>query len=320
MFLVSPVRSYIRYAPMAFAKAPLWMSVAARCRWLGKRVDARTTFGARMTVDTQDTVGEYIYYFGTWEPALSHWIASRLCPGDVFVDVGANVGYFSLLGAQLVGDSGCVVAIEPAPQIFSLLEKNVRRNAAKNVRCAQIAVWDREERLKLFTKPAESAGQSTVVPEWATRCGLDFHYEVQGLPFDRILTPAESAAVRIIKIDVEGAEWQVLEGLVPLLNNFRPDLEIVVEVTHDSDRVLQTLRQQGFYCYQVENEYSGLSYLSRQSPAPPKRVDRLSSTYSDLIFSRVDSPELGGIGSRDEAGSLSEPGYAARAPHQHRAG
>jgi FkbM family methyltransferase len=245
-----------------------------------------------MIVDTQDTVGSYLYYFGKWEPALSHWMASRLRAGDVFVDIGANLGYFTLLGAQLVGPSGKVVGIEPAPQIFSLLQQNVYLNHAHNVRCANVAAWNREEPLTLFTNPKISTGQTTVMPDWAARCGLDVRYQVSGVPFDRLLTPEEIAAVRLIKIDVEGAEWQVLSGLASLFDEFRPDVEIAIEVTHDPEDVLRLFRQHRFHCYQVENDYSGLSYLSAKTPKPPQRVDRICSKYADVIFSRVDALEL----------------------------
>ncbi|SCF63177.1 hypothetical protein GA0115259_100393 [Streptomyces sp. MnatMP-M17] len=71
----------------------------------------RSRFGARFAVDTQDLIQRYIYLFGVWEPHMTRWLRGRLEPGDTFVDVGANIGYYSVLASQLVGDGVKVVAI-----------------------------------------------------------------------------------------------------------------------------------------------------------------------------------------------------------------
>jgi len=299
--LVPPVRSYIRFAPTGFIKGQLWTNIAEPSRWLAKRAHGSTLFGADMIVDARDVVGQYIYYFGVWEPVLSAWITSRLRTGDVFVDVGAYIGYFSLLAAKAVGRSGGVVSIEPAPQVFDLLTENVRMNRAGNIRCENIAAWDREAKLRLFTKRGISVSKTTVHPEWASRYALESDFEVQAMPLHKTLRPQEVAAARLIKIDVECAEWQVIAGLMPILKKCRPDLEIMVEVTHDlngsngrsPNQLIDMFREIGFHCYHIENNYSGLSYLSKQSLDSPKRLDRLSSEQqTDLIFSRVDASEL----------------------------
>ena len=84
-----------------------------------------TRFGGVMQGNTQDLIQRYLYWFGVWEPQLTCWIKSRLPPRRVFVDVGANIGYYSLLAASLVGDDGQVVAIEASPSIYRLLCNNL---------------------------------------------------------------------------------------------------------------------------------------------------------------------------------------------------
>lgn len=76
-------------------------------------------------------------------------MAERLKPGDVFVDVGANIGYFSLLASKLVGPGGRVVAIEASPEVFDLLRRNLELNKAHNVRAVNVAISDREGSLQL---------------------------------------------------------------------------------------------------------------------------------------------------------------------------
>src|ERR1700730_9833316 len=98
---IRPLRTYIRYAPSPFGKKFLWNRLISHLRWLESTfeptAEVRTVFDSTIVVDPQDMCGRFIYYFGMWEPNLTHWVTERLEDGDVFVDVGANVGYFSLL-------------------------------------------------------------------------------------------------------------------------------------------------------------------------------------------------------------------------------
>lgn len=106
-------REYVRHAPWSAGKRALvenHLNAALRDRPLHRL--ARTRFGATFAVDTQDLIQRYLYLFGVWEPHMTRWLQRRLKPGDVFVDVGANIGYYSILASRLVGARGKVVAIE----------------------------------------------------------------------------------------------------------------------------------------------------------------------------------------------------------------
>ena len=130
--------------------------------------------------------GRFLYYFGMWEPNLTHWITERLKDGDVFVDVGANVGYFSLLASTLVG-SGHVVAVEPTPRAFDMLEESLRRSHATNVRAVNAAAWHEQSVLQMFS--GANLTMSSLMSDWAARWN---DYESCDVPADRlsaILTP-----------------------------------------------------------------------------------------------------------------------------------
>jgi len=75
---------------------------------------ARTYFGGVMSCDLGDFIGNIIYHFGVWEPHVSAYIQSRLKPGDAFCDIGANIGYYSLLASRAVGPRGAVIAVGPS--------------------------------------------------------------------------------------------------------------------------------------------------------------------------------------------------------------
>jgi hypothetical protein len=119
--LIPFVRMYIRYAPWGMGKRSFWAQIVGPYfAWHAHKFIVSTAFGRQIAGDTRDIVQQHIYYFGVWEPNLTRWIVRRLAPGDVFIDVGANVGYYSLqrcsanllLASKLVGQSCSVVAIE----------------------------------------------------------------------------------------------------------------------------------------------------------------------------------------------------------------
>lgn len=300
--LVSPLRAYFRYAPGTFAKDLMWNSVVSHLCWLESTVTSSTVFGRRLAADAADPVGKYIYYFGVWEPNLTRWLQEQLRAGDVFVDVGANVGYYSLLASSLVGPAGRVVSIEALPQFFGLLKENIAINRADNIRPIQAAAWDREETVRLFLRPDHPTGTTTAMPEWADRYHLEDVCEVPGLPLATLLQPDEMAAARVIKIDVEGAEWRVVKGLGDLIRSSRPDIEFVVEVTSGMDKaegasaedVVSFFRELGFHPYQIENNYSAEAYYGNHSVGRPTRLDTAAriEVQADIIFSRRDTMHL----------------------------
>ncbi|WP_368396365.1 hypothetical protein [Streptomyces sclerotialus] len=94
-------RWYVRYAPGAIGKsAVLDTYLNAELRDHPVVRQARARFGSTFTTDTQDLIQRYIHLFGGWEPHLTTWLTRRLEPGDAFVDVGANIGYYSLLACS----------------------------------------------------------------------------------------------------------------------------------------------------------------------------------------------------------------------------
>jgi FkbM family methyltransferase len=293
------VRAWIRHAPVRVGKAWLWQVVAEPYfAWSPHRFVARTRFGARMGGDTAEYLQQLVYYFGVWEPNLTAWLSRRLRSEDVFVDVGANVGYFTLLASRLVGRSGGVVAVEPSPRAFAALEANLARNRAVNVRAVPVAVSARRDRLALYRGPGYHWGLASL----CTAPELDSTPEamVEAVPLAELLSPAEAAAARVVKIDAEGAEADVVEGVVPLLRDGRPDLEVVVEIGPDrlasqgrsAAELFRVFHRFGFHPYHLENDYDPTGHLPGAPTCPPRRIDAPPDVEADVVFSRVDSDRL----------------------------
>jgi FkbM family methyltransferase len=125
-------------------------------------------------------------------------------PDGIIINVGAGVGHFTMHFARMVKK---VVAIEPEPRNFDLLRRNVAKNKLKNVCTVKKAAWSCKRKLKLYLSDVDEAGHSVV---WEGRKGI----EVQGDTLDNILADLglEKAVIELIKINVEGAELEVLLG------------------------------------------------------------------------------------------------------------
>ncbi|MFD5357864.1 FkbM family methyltransferase [Streptomyces tendae] len=290
----------MRGGPGTFGQAALatrWLN--PRLREHPRRAVVETRTGELFVVDTQDLIQRYLYLFGAWEPHLTGWLRHRLRPGDGFVDVGANIGAFSVLAARLVGAEGRVVAIEASPDLHGSLVRNVRLNALGNVRALNAAVSDRARTLTFALASSRNTGANSIVPYDGP---VESSFRARARPLPELLDTAEIASARVIKIDVEGAEGSVVRGLAPLLSALRPDVEITVEVSPErmarlgdrADDLLAVMRNAGFHVYRLANDYAPGSYppALRGAPRAPVRLRGPVTEESDLIFSRVDAERL----------------------------
>ncbi|KNE79642.1 MULTISPECIES: FkbM family methyltransferase [Streptomyces] len=293
-------RAYVRGGPGWVGKGVLTTGcLNAHLRDHPRRRVVSTRFGARFAVDTRDLIQRYIYLFGVWEPHMTHWLRRRLRPGDTFVDVGANIGYYSVLASQLVGLGGRVVAIEASEQFHQRLLQNVRLNGCANVRAMNIAVSGSREVLRFVLASSKNMGANSIVPYDGP---AESTFEIEALPLAEVLSAEEIETARVIKIDVEGAEGGVVRGLAPVLGRLRADAEVTVEVAPDRMRqlgesleeLLDTMQAHGFHTYRLTNEYAPESYPAalRRPPAVPVRWRQPVTGESDLIFSRVDAETL----------------------------
>jgi len=252
-----------------------------------------TYFGSRFAGTTRDIIPMAVCLFGVLEENLSYWCEGCLAPGDVFVDVGAHVGYFSLLASHLVGPAGRVVAIEASPATFARLQHNLALNPhAANVRAVCAVAADRGGTRAVYRGPAHSTGITSIHPRPLT--GNRFEADVAAAPLADLLSPEEIGRARLLKVDVEGAEFEVIEGLEPMLHALRADCEIVIETAEDwhyqgrparPDDLAGWFRARGFLAYRLPKDL----IVDRRQPRRPARVrGTLPDGYYDLIFSRRD--------------------------------
>lgn len=160
-------------------------------------------------------------YWGTVERGLGQRFRQLLRPGMTVVDVGANVGIYTLHAARAVGDSGKVFSFEPAPKTFATLKRNVDANGfSARVELRSAAVLDKSSRMPLYVRDED--------------CGLNSLYMVDGARSEMVETVsldealAGVASIDIIKIDAEGAEPRILRGMQRVIGA-NPGLQIFIE-------------------------------------------------------------------------------------------
>lgn len=297
--LVTLGRGYVRDAPGTLLKGPItarFLNPYLRDQPRRRVVDAR--FGARFACDSRDLIQRYISLFGVWEPHMTRWLRGRLGAGDTFVDVGANIGYFTVLGSRLVGAKGRVVAIEASPAFHDRVLQHVRLNGCDNVRAVNAAVSDSHKTLTFVLASSNNMGANSIVPYDGP---AESSFEMAARPLPEILDGDELASARVIKIDVEGAEGGVIRGLAPALGRLRPDVEIAVEVTPDRmaqlgdsiDELMATTALHGFHTYRLPTDYRPENYpRALRRPEPPVRWRGPIVGESELVFSRVDAEVL----------------------------
>jgi FkbM family methyltransferase len=165
----------------------------------------------RFKVRTQDVHGRHLYKYGWYEPELTDYLRRnlRLHPDDVVLDIGSNLGWYSLLAERLASRKVDIFAFEPDPENFALLTENLRLNKSNMVTALQVAVAEKSGILQLHRYKDSNLGRHSLLPINAgpsvevPTISLDEFWEARGLA-DRI--------PRFIKIDVEGYELMALRG------------------------------------------------------------------------------------------------------------
>jgi len=161
--------------------------------------------------DLGDAICREVYFTGRYEPAKTQLVRALVRPGDTVIDLGANWGYFTLAAAHWTGPSGRVVAFEPDPRLFQLLQGNVALNALPAVTPVQAAVGERRGS-GLFLGYEEGAENRGVTRRAAD--GTAPHaFRTDVVALDEWCRGAHVDHVRLVKVDVEGDEHRALRGM-----------------------------------------------------------------------------------------------------------
>ena len=171
----------------------------------------------------QSILGRMIYLYGSWEPVVSQFLRSKLQSRMVVLDVGAHAGYYTLLMAQQVGQGGRVVAFEPNRAVRELLSRNIELNGYDQVTVCPFALFSHDGTTILETLDNSNMRLSPNAQAGAAE-------QVVMREFDGCRAELGIERVNLLKLDVEGAEFDVLQGMRDLLTSCHPDLLIEVHL------------------------------------------------------------------------------------------
>jgi FkbM family methyltransferase len=249
--------------------------------------EGETFFGAKIKCNIHDFVQRRIYFFHIYEHNLTHYIVDKLRSGDVFVDVGANIGYFSLLASKIVGDRGRVISVEADSSTFRRLGENIAANSCGNVRALNVAATESFCTVSMHRTDVRNSGANAIVRQ------QDGSGDVPGRPLADIVGE-DLSRIRFIKIDIEGSEGPILKEIIGLLERLPPDLIIASEVSPASEWSIAAFKEAGFGVYAMPNNYKIDYYCLRNhlrlcgehkfiNLVPIESYDR---RYTDYIFER----------------------------------
>jgi FkbM family methyltransferase len=181
---------------------------------------ARVQGGYFVAAPLDDYVGRAVFYTGDLDPKVT-WVCSRLVRlGDTVIDIGANCGIVSLFASAIVGPSGRVHAFEPNPYMQSLINQAIMRNRVTNIQLHPIALGSRTSEAMLSV-PRGNRGEASMVA--ARRHSESVEIPVQVRTLSSEMAEKNFDRIRLVKIDVEGFEPEVLTGAIDLFSRVPPD-------------------------------------------------------------------------------------------------
>jgi FkbM family methyltransferase len=233
--------------------------------------------GARFDCDLADRLSREVCFTGLYEPPVTRLFRHYSTPGAMVADVGANWGYFTLLAAAAVGPSGSVLALEPDPRQFDALSGNVALNGFGQVVCVQAAAAATEGRVTLsgFADEGSNRGISRI---GVTTPSTSRQFDVRAVTLDGLTET--SPRVDLVKIDVEGAEDLVLEGMRDGLASHR--YRAVILELHPN--LLRARGIQPEACLETMTGHGYRGWTIDGSPAAYRRAMQPGSPIEDLLL------------------------------------
>ncbi len=222
-----------------------------------------------------------------YEEESTNFVKKIIKKGDVVVDVGANIGYYTLLFAKLVGQNGKVYAFEPESANFSLLRKNIVVNSYQNVKLVNKAVSSITGRTKLFISN-DNKGSHSIVDKNNKKDVI----EIDSVRLDDFFHETKEE-VDFIKLDIEGAEIEAINGMISLLKK-NSNVIIMTEFTpfmlkksgFEPEKYLELLKDLDFKIYLLEKKMKKIipinidEFIKKFTPEKRININLICSRYS----------------------------------------
>jgi FkbM family methyltransferase len=246
-------------------------------------------------------------FAGVFEGPDVKFLERFLVEATTVIDIGAHLGFYTLLMSSKVGAQGRVLAFEPSPREFRHLKTHLRINGRANVRSENVALADRSGSMELFlTRPPGTTGNSLRRPE--VNCVQSVNVPVVTL--DEYLSEKDIQEVDLIKLDAEGAELKILAGAVGLLSRSRRPL-ILCEINdpviglygweHRGEDVIEFLESRSFRWYALNAEGSPIPLVKSSSYCTDLIAVPEERARESAVAARGETVGVGSMDTRQES-------------------
>jgi FkbM family methyltransferase len=231
----------------------------------------------RLELDVRDLTMRAMYQ-DLYEVDNISFLRKVLRPGGTVFDVGANIGYLTAIAASLVGRTGYVHAFEPVPELYRRLERLKALNPQFNIRLSKQAAGAKSDWLDLSLSRDGNLGWNTLVPGFMTEEQSSGQLRVEVVPLDQYLAEQGIERLDFVKIDVEGYEFPVLQGLRYALKHLRP--VVLCEIAPGAYPVV------GHTIEEFEAFLDQFEYRTFDVRMNPVRIGRLNRTSNVVLLPR----------------------------------
>ncbi len=202
-----------------------------------------------------------------WDPFSTSIMQKLVKEGDVVFDIGANIGFYTLLFSKLVGEEGKVYAFEPDPENFSILKKNIEANNINNVILINKAVSDKNEEVDFYINQSNTSGNSMFKENLNQIASSSI--KVEAISLDKYFK--NNIKVDFVKIDIEGAEVRALKGMekilaksgnLILITEFAPVVlnALGKDINANAKTYLESLHNAGFKFFDMQERINKLRH------------------------------------------------------------
>ena len=261
------IRSYTFYSPIQKGKHRLSDLAFRFSPSLPAEIIVKTTDNRKLLINTANSSYKYIYFLGEYEKAITSIFKRIVGPGDICLDIGANIGWYTTLFQKLVGENGQVHAFEPVPPAFENLQRNAQLNSPPhNIKLNNFALGNEEKPVVLHVFSGLPSGHASI----SAFDHSDFQvFPSLMRPLDSYISENALGDVSFVKIDVEGAELMVLKGASKLFEQDRlPVLEIEMALATTTgfgympNDLIEFIRYKADYdFYSIDEEHFSLKQI-----------------------------------------------------------
>lgn len=225
-------------------------------------------------LNPDDPVVSGALMLGVHEPTFRTYFTASIFPGMTVLDIGANIGYYTLIASKRTGDTGRVISFEPEDVNASILDHMVRENALTNVSVSRVAIGATNERSTLYLDP-HNKGKHTLVPTDG-----NMHATVQTKTLTSALLEYSVRQVDLIKMDIEGWEAKAFQGMWDIIERDKPELFFecapvrIRKTGEDPVSLLARIRDLGYELSEIND--------AKQREVPIVNIEEFTARFRDF--------------------------------------